>query len=179
MDDKIPSTLIEGVLSGLGHPIVGPDYLAFLLALGIAVGVFRLSLINPLLFIVAMSYGVAVRVAAIGIPGAELIVSISVLAAGAMLVVEQHIPPGWWMAFFVSAGFFHGYSYGDSILGAEPAPLAAYLAGLAAVQALLTIAVATTTRELWLLWSTAPRLAGAAICGVGFTALIGRLVPPQ
>jgi urease accessory protein len=179
MGGKVPSTLIEGILSGLGHPIIGPDHLAFLLALGIAVGVFRLSFVNPLLFIVAMSYGVAVHLAAVTIPGAELIVSISVLVAGIMLVSEGHfpIPAGWWMAMVIAAGFFHGYSYGESIIGAEPSPLAAYLAGLVAVQTLLTVGVASATRELWKMWSVAPRLAGAAICGVGFTALVARLIP--
>ena len=36
MDGKTPSTFAEGLLSGVGHPIIGADYLAFLLALGIA-----------------------------------------------------------------------------------------------------------------------------------------------
>jgi hypothetical protein len=49
MDGSTPFTFAEGLFSGVGHPIIGPDYLAFLLALGIAVGVFRLSFINPLL----------------------------------------------------------------------------------------------------------------------------------
>jgi urease accessory protein len=173
----IPSTLTEGFLSGIGHPIIGPDHLAFLLALGIAVGVFRLSFVIPLLFIVAMSFGVAVHMAAVHIPGDDLIVAMSALVAGLMLVVDRHISPAWWIGVFIVAGFFHGYSYGQSIYGAEPAPLAAYLAGLAAVQTLLTVGVASLTRALWKLWSTAPRLAGAAISGVGFTALLARLVP--
>jgi urease accessory protein len=54
MGGKTPANFAEGVLSGLGHPIIGPDYLAFLVALGVAVGVFRLSLVNPLLFLLAM-----------------------------------------------------------------------------------------------------------------------------
>ena len=44
-------TFANGLLSGAGHPIIGPDYLAFLLALGIAVGVFRLSFVNPFVFV--------------------------------------------------------------------------------------------------------------------------------
>jgi urease accessory protein len=177
IDGWIPSTLAEGILSGIGHPIIGPDHLAFLLALGIAVGVFRLSFVIPFLFIIAMSFGVAVHMAAVHIPGDDLIVATSVLVAGLMLVVDRHIPPAWWIGVFIVAGFFHGYSYGASIYGAEPAPLAAYLTGLTAVQTLLTVGVASLTRGLWKLWSTAPRLAGAAISGVGFTALLARLIP--
>jgi urease accessory protein len=55
-------TFAGALFSGVGHPIISPDYLAFLLALGIAVGVFRLSFINPLLFVVAMICGVAMHV---------------------------------------------------------------------------------------------------------------------
>jgi urease accessory protein len=80
------------------------------------------------------------------------------------------------MALFVIAGFFHGYAYGESIYGAEPTPLA-YLAGLVAVQTVLVVGVALLTRAVWTLSSIAPRLAGAAICGVGFTVLVAQIIP--
>src|SRR5262249_57584778 len=40
MGGRTPSTFMEGLLSGLGHPVIGLDHLAFLLAVGVAVGVF-------------------------------------------------------------------------------------------------------------------------------------------
>jgi len=67
MGGKTPATFVDGLLSGVGHPIIGPDYLAFLLALGIAVGVFRLSFVNPFLFVAAMICGVAIRVAGLSL----------------------------------------------------------------------------------------------------------------
>ncbi len=177
MGGKIPSTFNEGILSGVGHPIIGPDHLAFLLAMGIAVGVAGLSFANPFLFLAAMACGVAAHVAGVTIPSAELIVAFSVLAAGILLVLERRIPAGWWMALFVVAGFFHGYAYGESIYGAEPTPLAAYLVGLVAVQTALVVGVALATRAVWKLSGVAPRLAGAAICGVGFTVLVAHIIP--
>src|SRR6516162_7228118 len=78
MGGKIPSTFSEGILSGVGHPIIGPDHFAFLLAMGIAVGVAGLSFVNLFLFLAAMACGVAVHVAAATVPFAELIVAISV-----------------------------------------------------------------------------------------------------
>jgi urease accessory protein len=176
MGAKTPSTFAEGLLSGVGHPIIGPDYLAFLLALGIAVGVFRLSLVNPFLFVAAMICGVAMHVAGLHLPAADPIVPISVLIAGLMLIIEERIPPAWWMAVFVAAGLFHGYTYGDSIYGADAVPLIAYVIGLVAVQVMMTLGVAFATRGLWKLWSMAPRLAGAAFCGVGFAALVAQLI---
>src|SRR5436853_7729889 len=92
MGGKTPSTFADGVLSGVGHPIIGPDHLAFLVALGIAVGVGRLSLLTPFLFLVAMACGVAAHVAAMNIPAAELIVGASVLIAGVLIALDWQIP---------------------------------------------------------------------------------------
>jgi len=177
MGGKTPSTFTEGVLSGVGHPVIGPDHLAFLVALGIAVGVSRLSFVNPFLFLVAMACGVAAHVEAINIPAAEFIVAISVLLAGGLLALGRPIPASGWVAIFAVAGFFHGYAYGESIYGAEPAPLIAYLIGLVAVQTALVLGVAFATRSVWKGTGIAPRLAGAAISGVGFAALVAQIIP--
>ena len=177
MGGRTPATFFEGMLSGLGHPVVGADHLAFLVALGVAVGIFRLSLATPFLFLAAMAGGVAAHVAGITLPGAELIVAASVLLAGALLAVERKVPTVWWAGLFVIAGFFHGYAFGESIYGAEATPLAAYLIGLVVIQTALTIGVALATRTLWHASPIAPRLAGAAVCGVGFAALVAQIVP--
>src|SRR5262249_31317282 len=177
MGGKVPSTFAEGFLSGIGHPIIGPDHLAFLIALGIAVGVARLSFVNPFLFLVAMACGVAAHVAAVTLPAAQLIVALLGLVAGLLLVVDRRIPTRWWMGLFVIAGFFHGYAYGESIYGAESTPLAAYLVGLVAVQTVLVLAIAFATRAAWKVSAIGPRLVGAAICGVGFTVLVGQIIP--
>ena len=35
LDGKIPSNLFEGFMSGLGHPVIGLDHLAFVIAVGL------------------------------------------------------------------------------------------------------------------------------------------------
>ena len=35
MDYQMPQTFVQGLLSGFGHPIIGPDHLAFILAIGL------------------------------------------------------------------------------------------------------------------------------------------------
>ena len=177
MGGKIPSTFAGGILSGVGHPIIGPDHLAFLVALGIAVSVGRLSLLTPFLFLVAMACGVAAHVAALNIPTAELIVALSVLIAGVLIALDWRIPSGAWAAIFSIAGFFHGYAYGESIYGAEAAPLSAYLVGLVAVQTLVVVGIALASRATWAASRIGPRLVGAAICGVGLTVLVGQIIP--
>jgi urease accessory protein len=177
MGGKTPSTFTDGILSGVGHPIIGPDHLAFLVALGIAVGVARLSLLTPFLFLLTMACGVGAHLASLDIPLAELIVAVSVLAAGVLIALDWSVSSGVWAALFGIAGFFHGYAYGESIYGAEPTPLAAYLIGLVAVQTVLVVGIALTSRAVWTASRLGPRLVGAAICGVGFTVLVGQIIP--
>jgi urease accessory protein len=177
MGGKTPSTFTDGILSGVGHPIIGPDHLAFLVALGIAVGVARLSLLTPFLFLLTMACGVGAHLASLDIPLAELIVAVSVLAAGVLIALDWSVSSGAWAALFSIAGFFHGCAYGESIYGAEPTPLAAYLIGLVAVQTVLVVGIALTSRAVWTASRLGPRLVGAAICGVGFTVLVGQIIP--
>src|SRR5262249_16491887 len=114
MGGKTPSTVMEGLLSGLGHPVIGPDHLAFLVALGIVVGVGGLNLALPALFVAAMAVGVMVHVNGIDLPTPELIVAVSVLLAGVLIAVGRALPVVVWSALFVIAGLFHGYAFGES-----------------------------------------------------------------
>ena len=178
MGGGLPSTFAEGLLSGLGHPVIGPDHLAFLIAIGVAVGVGGLSLALPIVFVAASAIGVALHVNAVELPAAELIVAASVIVAGFLLARGRALPLASWAVLFGLAGLAHGYAYGESIFGAEPTPLWAYLLGLVAIQSALAIGIALIARRSGAQASAiAPRLAGAAIVGVGLMALIGQLMP--
>jgi urease accessory protein len=176
MGGRTPATFLEGLFSGLGHPIIGIDHLAFLVAVGVAVGVAGLSLLMPVLFVAASAIGVALHVKGIGIPGAELMVAASVILAGALVARGAISSPLPWAALFAVGGLLHGYTYGESMFGAESTPLVAYLIGLVAVQSALAMTVAAVTRKRDLS-ALAPRLAGAAIAGIGLAVLMQQFVP--
>ena len=178
MGGKIPTTFAEGFLSGLGHPVIGPDHLAFLLAIGVAVGVGGLSLVLPLLFVVASAIGVTLHVNGVNLPGAEIVVAVSVLFAGFLIARGRALPVSLWAILFAAAGLFHGYAFGESIFGAERSPLHAYLLGLIIVQSALTVGTALfVRRRADGVSAIAPRLAGAVIIGVGLATLIAQLIP--
>lgn len=176
MGGRTPSTLMEGFLSGLGHPVIGLDHLAFIVAMGVAVGVAGLNLAVPALFIVASAIGVAVHVRGVTLPDAEILVALSVVIAGAMIASGRSLQALVWAALFVLAGLVHGYAFGESIFGAEASPLAAYLLGLDIVQVAVATAVALIARRSGAA-ATEPRLAGAAIAGIGIAILAGQLLP--
>ncbi len=176
MGGRTPETFMQGLLSGLAHPIIGLDHFAFLAAIGIAVGAFGLNLLLPMAFVVAMALGVGIHVMGVTMPAAEIVVAASVVLAGLFLARGRPLSVAAWAALFVAAGLFHGYALGESIYGAERAPLAAYLIGLAAIQSALAIGIALVTRRLDAdLAASAPRLAGVFILGIGVAAVVGSL----
>jgi urease accessory protein len=178
MGGGLPSTFSQGLLSGLAHPVIGLDHLAFLIAVGVAVGVGGLSLALPVVFVAASAIGVALHVNGMNLPGAELIVASSVVIVGVLLARGRELPLAAWGALFGLAGVAHGYAYGESIFGAEPTPLGAYLAGLVIIQSVIAVGAAVLWRRSGVEMSTiAPRLAGAVVVGVGLAAVIGQLIP--
>ena len=178
MDGGLPSTFAQGLLSGLGHPVIGLDHLAFLIAVGVAVGAGGLNLALPVLFVAASAFGVGIHVGGFELPGAELIVAASVVIVGLLVASGREVPLAGWAALFGFAGLAHGYAYGESIFGAEPTPLGAYLLGLVVIQSALSLGVALLFRAKHMSVSAiAPRLAGAVVLGVGLTAVIGQLIP--
>ena len=54
------------------------------------------------------------------------------------VVIVLLLPVAAWAVLFAVAGLFHGYAYGEAIVGAETAPLAAYFLGFALIQFVLT-----------------------------------------
>lgn len=177
MGGRTPSTIVEGLISGLAHPVIGPDHLAFLLAVGVVVGVGGLNLALPVVFVAAMAIGVMVHVNGIGLPDAEIIVALSVLLAGVLIAYGRALPVAIWGTLFAVAGLFHGYAFGESIFGAEAAPLGAYLLGLVAIQSAVIVGIAMVARRMGSgISAWAPRLAGALVVAVGAIALAGQLV---
>lgn len=177
MGGETPSTLGEGLLSGLAHPVIGFDHLAFVAAVGIAAAFTPRLWLSPLAFVATTLIGCFLVIGGIALPAVEFVVSASVLVVGACILSGRSIPSGVYAALFGVAGLFHGWAYGGSIVGAEATPLFAYLAGFATVQYAIAIGVALAVRSAVKLqpagpamWQQAgPRLAGAVVAGVGLT----------
>ena len=176
MGGRTPATLFEGFFSGLGHPVIGIDHLAFIVAVGLIAGLARLYIAMPAIFIAASALGVVLHIHGVDLPAAELTVAASVLLAGVLIARGATVHTASWFAVFVVAGIFHGYAYGELIVGAEPAPLLAYLAGLVVVQAAIATAIAFLAHRSGAS-ALPPRLAGAAIAGFGLAVLAGQIMP--
>ncbi|MEY3298019.1 MAG: hypothetical protein RLZZ597_1279 [Cyanobacteriota bacterium] len=139
--NQTPSTFIEGFLSGLGHPVIGLDHLAFVVAAGLLAATRPRGIWCPVAFVLAALVGTGIHLQQISLPGAELLISASVLAIGLLLALDsQQLSTGAMAGLAALAGIFHGYAYGESIIGATPAPLTAYLLGFTTIQLGISVA---------------------------------------
>lgn len=141
MGGMTPQTFGQGLLSGLAHPVIGLDHLAFLVVAMLLASVLHGSarFLVPLAFIGATVAGTVLHLGAANIPMSETLVALSVVIGGVLALTRSHPGAFALSAIFAVSGILHGYAYGESIVGAETTPLLAYLAGFAAIQYALII----------------------------------------
>jgi urease accessory protein len=178
MGGKLPSTFMEGLLSGVGHPVIGPDHLAFILGIGIAASLMSAGFALVAAFVAASTAGVLLHLGAVGLPMAEAMVAVSVVAAGTLVAVGRRAGNGLWLALAGTAGIFHGYAFAEAVVGVETTVVGAYLIGIALVSAAIAGGVMTFARTV-----LAPRdgfaghvrIAGVLLACVGVVMLVGGL----
>jgi len=178
MGGDTPDTLIAGFISGLAHPVIGLDHLAFVIAMGLASAFTSRMALAPLAFAGMTVFGCVLFLDGLELPLAEIVITGSIVLLGALVLSGRALPFAAYAGLFAVAGLFHGWAYGESIIGAEPTPLIAYLAGFALVQYAIAFAVAWGTRTVWQATSPLalkPRLAGAMMAGIGLAFLVENL----
>jgi len=179
MAGRLPASFADGLLSGLGHPIIGLDHFAAVVAVGCLAAAQRAASALVIGFVLAMMAGVALHVRGASVPGVEILVALSVIGLGAVLLLRRPLPAGAALSLFALVGLLHGYALGETIAGAEPTPLYAYLLGLAVIQSAVALvamsvarAVAKKTADLSPL-----RLIGAGVSGIGLAVLMQQVMP--
>jgi urease accessory protein len=176
---KAPETLFHGLLSGFGHPVIGLDHLAFIIALGIAAALLPSGLTVVVAFVAASTAGVIAHVLSVGIPASEVVVALSVVIAGIAIVFHQGFGRPQWILLSILAGFFHGYAFGEAVVGSERQVVGAYLIGLAVMMSVIALAVREFTKRFVLPGDMAGgrlRTAGIAMGCIGIVLLTGGLV---
>ena len=169
MGGAAPETLFQGLLGGLAHPVIGTDHLAMIVLVGLAAASAGRLLAGPFMFIAATMMGTMVHLAGVTLPLAEAVILASVIAVGALLVMGRSLGGTLALAGFAVAGLFHGWAYGAAVIGAEPMPIASYLAGFGLIQ----LAIALGTARVAMLLASRPngfvhaRIAAAVCLGVG------------
>ena len=178
LDGRLPANFFEGMMSGFGHPIIGLDHLAFVIASGLlAVGITR-GILIPIALTIATGIGAGIHLQAVDLPIPEIIIAASVVIFGVLLVLRPNQDLVINNTLFISglaalAGIFHGHAYGEGIFGAEPTPLVAYLIGFTFIQLAISLGIYFVTSKViksipfkYITW-----FAGFAIASTGLVFL--------
>jgi urease accessory protein len=179
MGGRTPASFTDGLLSGLGHPVIGLDHFAAVVAVGCLAAAHRVAPALAIGFVMAMMAGVALHLHGATVPGAEILVALSVIFLGVFMLRGRNIAASVAFVLFAVVGLIHGYALGESIYGAEPTPLYAYLLGLAVIQSAIALAAMQIARTI----ARRPavmsplRLVGAGITGIGLAVLMQQIVP--
>ncbi|ASC72496.1 hypothetical protein XM38_034530 [Halomicronema hongdechloris C2206] len=167
---EVPTNGIEGFLSGVGHPVIGVDHLAFVVTAGLLAAVVGWGLLIPAAFVLASWAGTGLHLAGASLPASELCITASVAIFGSLLAMKQRPQTMVVVALSAIAGIFHGYAYGEAVVGAEMTPLLAYLLGFATIQTVIAAAAYGAAKWLGAAKENGAltlRFAGFTLAGVG------------
>ena len=154
----------QALLSGIGHPLLGPDHLLFMLGIAL-VGLKKTKKwVLPLLAIglAASALAQLMPLPDLIAPWAEALVSLSLAIEG--LIVLNFVNSKWLLPMFA----LHGYLLGSTIVGAEPTPLIGYFLGLLLSQVALLLLVTEVSQKIFNWLGANGRLLTAGIwIGIG------------
>ena len=169
MDGAMPETISQGLLSGLGHPIIGIDHLAFIIGAGIIAVMVGRGLTAPLALVAGALFGAVIHFGAVTIPGAEILIALSAIIAGLLISTGARMGAGLIMAGFAVAGIVHGYAYAEAVVGAEQTVITAYLISFSVTQWTIAFGAGAIARIVMRgnNWTAAHRAAGMGIAAVG------------
>jgi urease accessory protein len=160
--------LSGGFLSGLAHPVFGPDHVVAMVAVGLwgaVLGVPAIYLL-PVVFPLVMAAGGVLGILGVPLPGAEIGIAVSAIVLG--LMVAFAVRPQLWIAAMIVGAFavFHGHAHGAELPAGADA--IAYSAGFVIATGLLHLAgIALGLLARWPAGRYAVRTMGALIAGAG------------
>lgn len=146
MDGALPATWTEGFVSGLAHPVIGLDHLTFVISISLLAAIAGRSIVISLAFVAATLVGASLDLAGFELPFAGPAVLLTLPAAAVALFTSRSSSRV--VTVLAATGVLHGYAYAESIIGAEPAPLSAYLLGFSLVQFAIALTTAFAFRLL-------------------------------
>ncbi len=149
MDGSLPQTFAQGLLSGIGHPLIGLDHATFIVAAGFFLALINRGMWVVLALIAGSLAGAALHLAGVDLPWGEVGVALTVILIGGLVMARSRIPLSWLTGGMALAGVLHGHAYAETIFGAEPTPLVAYLIGFSLIQA--GVATAAFLAHRWLI----------------------------
>jgi len=160
--------LAGGFASGFMHPILGPDHVIAMVAVGLWGAFLGMPAIwiLPVVFPLVMAFGGVLGILGVPLPYVEPGIAMSAILLG-LAVAAAFRPPLWVAAVMVGVfAIFHGYAHGAEL--PQAANPVAYSAGFVIATGMLHLCgIAFGLLAKWPAGRVAVRAAGAAIAAGG------------
>ena len=166
-----------GFLAGVAHPVLGPDHVVAMVAVGIwgaQLGAPAIWVL-PVTFPIVMAFGGVLGGLGIPIPGIEIGIALSAIVLGGMIAIARR-PPLWVAAIVVGVfAIFHGHAHGAEL--PESANAISYSVGfVAATGSLHALGILVGMANRWRAGAKVLRAGGGLIAACGFYFLTGHLI---
>jgi urease accessory protein len=146
---ELPYNVLYGVLSGIGHPLIGITHLIFMLGVGLLFALQPVVAVSRvMLFLAATWMGALGHLLGLDIPAVEQMMALGIVVAGLMLVWKRAAVLPCVLALSAAAGTLHGFAYAEDIVGARTGPLLGYFFGFTLIQALVLLSTVMVVRKL-------------------------------
>src|SRR5262245_48195523 len=161
-----------GFIGGFTHPLLGPDHVVAMVAVGLWGAFLRAPAIwlLPIVFPLVVAFGGASAILGLPVPGVEVGIALSAMVLGAMIALAAR-PPIWIAAVLVGAfAIFHGHAHGAELPPGSDA--VAFSVGFVMATGLLHLTgISFGLLVRWPVGQLAIRIAGIVIALVGATFL--------
>lgn len=166
----------QGLLTGLSHPVSGPDHVLAMIAVGLwgaQLGAPAVWLL-PVTFPMVMALGAFLGLIGVPVPGVEIGIALSAVLLGLMVAREAR-PPLVVAAVLVGVfAIFHGHAHGTELPPGQSGLM--YSIGFVTATGLLhAVGIAIGLVHAWPRGRVALRVAGACVMAGGLYFLRGAL----
>jgi urease accessory protein len=146
---ELPDSVLSGVLSGIGHPLIGLTHLLFMLGIGLLFALRPGVVVSRvMLFLAATWMGALGQLIGLDIPALEQMMALGIVVAGLMLVWRRGAVLSCVLVLSAAAGTLHGFAYAEDIVGARTGPLLGYFFGFTLIQGLVLLSTVMAARKL-------------------------------
>jgi urease accessory protein len=143
MGGAMPDSALEGLLSGLGHPIIEAGHLIFLLSAAIVAAICMATSLKAFAllasYVAFSSTGILIAMASESFTLVDFAVGLTLLAMSMCLWLRRSLSLRAGTAIAALAGVAHGMAYAEAVIGAEPTPVLTYLVGLTIIQTAIVV----------------------------------------
>ncbi|PPR79669.1 MAG: hypothetical protein CFH01_00253 [Alphaproteobacteria bacterium MarineAlpha2_Bin1] len=139
IEGEVPRNLLQGLISGIAHPVIGLDHLFFLIFTSLIVYFIFKKNFFIFLFIFSTILGSFISIFNISFPLLELSIIVSILLVGFSFFIYKSIPSFVILISFIIFGILHGSAYGKTIIDASVQIQISYILGFTLIQFIICL----------------------------------------